>query len=37
VADELLDDSDAIRQLILQTAELMPPPKPKKAAARRTP
>lgn len=29
VADELLDDSEAIRRLILQTAELMPPPKPK--------
>lgn len=28
VADELLDDSEAIRRLILQTAELMPPPKP---------
>ena len=29
VADELLDDSDAIRHLILETAALMPPPKPK--------
>ena len=29
VADELLDDSDAIRRLILATAELMPVPKPK--------
>ena len=35
VADELLDDSDALRQLILETAELMPLPKPKKVAAKR--
>jgi TfoX/Sxy family transcriptional regulator of competence genes len=28
VADELLDDSDALRQLILDTAALMPAPKP---------
>ena len=28
VADELLDDSDALRELVLRTAELMPPPKP---------
>lgn len=32
VADELLDDSDAIRRLILETASLMPLPKPKQAA-----
>lgn len=37
VADELLDDSEAIRRLILQTAELMPPPKQKKTAAKRAP
>ncbi|GLQ97265.1 TfoX/Sxy family protein [Dyella mobilis] len=37
VADELLDDSDAIRRLILETAALMPVPKPKKAAAPRKP
>lgn len=30
VADELLDDSDAIRRLILETAMLMPAPKPRK-------
>lgn len=35
VADELLDDSDRIRQLILATAALMPMPKPRKAAAPR--
>ena len=29
VADELLDDADLLRQLILETAVLMPPPKPK--------
>ena len=28
VADELLDDTDALRQLITQTAALMPAPKP---------
>lgn len=32
VADELLDDSDAIRELIVETALLMPIPKPKKKA-----
>lgn len=37
VADELLDDSEAIRRLILQTAELMHPPKLKKDAAKRAP
>jgi TfoX/Sxy family transcriptional regulator of competence genes len=35
VADELLDDSDLIRQLILDTAALMPVPKPKKASPSR--
>lgn len=35
VADELLDDSDLIRRLILETAALMPAPKPKKPAASR--
>jgi TfoX/Sxy family transcriptional regulator of competence genes len=30
VADELLDDSDAIRRLIIETAALMPAPKPGK-------
>ncbi|RUL74458.1 TfoX/Sxy family protein [Dyella choica] len=33
VADELLDESDLIRQLILETAALMPVPKPKKSAS----
>lgn len=33
VADELLDDADALRALILHTARLMPPPKPKKPKA----
>jgi TfoX/Sxy family transcriptional regulator of competence genes len=37
VADELLDDSDLIRRLILETAALMPAPKPKKAASPRKP
>ena len=38
IADELLDDPDALRRLILDTAELMPPPKPKKPAkAKRAP
>ncbi len=32
VADELLDDGDALRTLLLRTAELMPLPRPKKAA-----
>lgn len=35
VADELLDDGDALRALFLRTAELMPPPKPAKPARRR--
>lgn len=29
VADELLDDAEALRRLIVATAALMPPPKPK--------
>lgn len=32
VADELLDDADRLRELLLETAALMPVPKPKKAA-----
>ncbi|GGA24027.1 TfoX/Sxy family protein [Dyella nitratireducens] len=35
VADELLDDSDLIRQFILETAALMPAAKPKKPALSR--
>ena len=35
VADELLDDPELLRQLIEETAALMPPPKPKKPAAPR--
>lgn len=34
VADELLDDSDSIRNLILETALLMPPSKPRKPPGR---
>ena len=37
VADELLDDADLIRQLILATAALMPEPRPKKTASSRKP
>ena len=33
VADELLDDSDAIRRLFVETAALMPVPKPRKPVA----
>jgi TfoX/Sxy family transcriptional regulator of competence genes len=33
VADELLEDSDTIRRLMLETAALMPAPKPTKARA----
>jgi Regulator of competence-specific genes len=33
VADEPLDDSDRLRRLILETAALMPVPKPRTAAA----
>ena len=37
VADELLDDSERLQRLILETAALMPIPKPRKpAAARKT-
>jgi len=32
VADELLDDSDALRRLFVETAALMPVPKPRKPA-----
>ena len=32
IADELLDDPDALRRLIEETAALMPLPKPKKPA-----
>jgi TfoX/Sxy family transcriptional regulator of competence genes len=32
IADELLDDPEALRRLIEATAALMPPPKPKKPA-----
>ena len=35
VADELLDEPDALRALFLRTAELMPPPKPAKPRIRR--
>ncbi|TXH02642.1 MAG: TfoX domain-containing protein [Nevskiaceae bacterium] len=35
VADELLDDPDLLRQLILATAALMPAPKPRKVATPR--
>lgn len=34
VADELLDDSDALHRLIAETAALMPAPKPKKRRQR---
>jgi len=33
VADELLDDTDRLRELLLETAVLMPAPKVKKAKA----
>ncbi|MDE2087196.1 MAG: TfoX/Sxy family protein [Xanthomonadaceae bacterium] len=33
VADELLDDADAIRRLLVETAALMPLPRPRKPAA----
>ena len=39
VADELLDDSDALRALLRDTAAALPPPKPKpvkKAASKRS-
>lgn len=34
IADELLDDPDALRRLIEETAALMPLPKPKKKSAK---
>jgi TfoX/Sxy family transcriptional regulator of competence genes len=37
IADELLDDPDALRRLIEETAALMPLPKPKKKSAKGTP
>jgi TfoX/Sxy family transcriptional regulator of competence genes len=36
IADELLDDPEALRRLIEETAALMPLPKPKKKSARAT-
>ncbi len=36
VADELLDDTESLRRLILATAELMPEPKPKARAKTKT-
>ena len=36
VADELLDDRDALRRLIVETAALMPPPRPRAAKSART-
>lgn len=35
VADELLDDSESIHELIVETALLMPVPKPGKSAGRK--
>jgi TfoX/Sxy family transcriptional regulator of competence genes len=35
IADELLDDPQALRRVIAETAELMPPPKAKKPAKAR--
>jgi len=35
VADELLDEPEALRRLIEETAALMPPPKEKKPAAKK--
>lgn len=37
VADELLDDAEAMRKLILQTATYLPAPKPKKTSGTRRP
>ena len=37
IADELLDDPDALRRLIEETAALMPLPKPKKKSPKATP
>ena len=36
IADELLDDPDALRRLLIATAELMPLPKPKKPPKAKT-
>ena len=36
VADELLDDGDELRRLIIATADALPAPKPKKAAKKAT-
>jgi TfoX/Sxy family transcriptional regulator of competence genes len=35
IADELLDEPEALRRLLLETAAVMPLPKPKKATASR--
>jgi TfoX/Sxy family transcriptional regulator of competence genes len=35
VADELLDDGDALRALLLETAERLPAPKPRKSGKAR--
>lgn len=35
VADELLDDSDSLRKLIIETALLMPKPKPRKPSGQK--
>lgn len=35
VADELLDDADALRALLLATSALMPAPKPKRPGGRK--
>jgi TfoX/Sxy family transcriptional regulator of competence genes len=37
IADALLDDPDALRRLIIATAALMPPPKPRKPRKPRSP
>jgi TfoX/Sxy family transcriptional regulator of competence genes len=37
IADELLDDPEALRRLIEQTAALMPLPKPKKKSTKAVP
>lgn len=37
VADELLDDGDALRALLVATAEALPAPKPKARARKRKP
>lgn len=34
IADELLDDADALRALIIASAEVLPAPKPKKKGTR---